>query len=127
MSQLTQPRSQFQIGGLQVAIVVCTLATAFIHLYAGIQPDEDLGFLFFLKGLVYLGLLAAFFMPRFASRHHKISFLLMGYALFNVMLWLIFGQLYDLVGYIANAIEMVLAVLAFYEGARSLRLRSMSF
>ena len=123
MSQLTQPRSQNEIGALQIAIVVCTVMAAFIHLYAAIQPDEDLGFWLFLNGAGYLGLLTIFFMPRFTEWHDKISFLLMGYALLTIVLWFIFGQSYDFVGYIANSVEIVLAVLALYEGCRAWRLR----
>jgi hypothetical protein len=123
MSQLTQPRSRGEIGALQIAIVVCAVMAAFIHLYASVQPGEDLGFWFFLNGAGYLGLLTIFFMPRFAAWHDKISFLLMGYALLTIVLWFIFGQAYDLVGYAANSVEIVLAVLALYEGCRSRRLR----
>jgi hypothetical protein len=127
MSQIGQERSPIQIGALQVAITVCTLTIAFMHLYAGVQPDEDFRFWFLLNGLGYLSLLTIFFLPRFAPRHHKISFLLMGYALFTILLWFVLGRPDGLVGYVTNAIELVLAVLAFYEGWRVLRVRSMSF
>ena len=123
MSQLTQPRSHLEIGALQIAIAVCTIMAAFIHLYAAIQPEEDLGFWLFLDGAGYLGLLTIFFMPRYKTWHDKISFLLMGYALLTIVLWFIFGRSYDLVGYTANSVEIVLAVLALYEGCRAWRLR----
>ncbi len=126
MIQITQGRSPIQIGALQVAITVCTLATAFMHLYAGVLPDEDFRFWFLLNGVGYLGLLSVFFLPRFAPRHHKVSFLLMGYALFTVLLWFVLGQPDGLVGYVTSAIELVLAVLAFYEGWRVLRVRSIT-
>ena len=127
MRQVTQGRSLMQIGALQVVITVCTLATAFVRLYAAAQPDEEFRFWFLLNGLGYLALLTIFFMPRFAARHHVISFLLMGYALLTIVLWFVLGRPDEIVSYVSNAIELVLAVLAFYEGWRTLRLRSVSF
>ena len=126
MSQITQGRSPIQIGALQIAITVCTLAAAFMHLYAGVWPDEEFRFWFLLNGVGYLGLLSAFFLPRFAPRHHKVSFLLMGYALFTILLWFVLGWPDGPVGSVTNAIELVLAVLAFYEGWRVLRFRSIT-
>src|SRR2546421_4441981 len=116
MSQITQEHSPTQIGALQVAIAVCISAIAFIHLYVSALPYEDMRFWFFLHGLGYLSLLTVFFLPRFASRHHMISFLLMGYALLSIVLWFLLGQPDELVCDTTNAIELVLAVLAFYEG-----------
>lgn len=63
MSQVTQERGPVQIGALQVAIAVCILATAFMHLYAAIQPDEDFRFWFLPEGLGYVGLFIAFSAP----------------------------------------------------------------
>lgn len=121
MSQISQQSTRIQIGALQVAITVCVLVTAFVHLYMAIQPDEDFRFLFLLDGLGYLGLLTTFFLPRFAPRHHALSFLLTGYALLTIILWFIFGQPDALVGSIINPIQLLLAVLAFYEGWRIVR------
>ena len=121
MSQISQQSSRVQIGALQVAIAVCILATAFLHLYAAIQPDEDFRWWFLLNGLGYLGLLTVFFLPRFAPRHYGISFLLMGYAVFTIVFWFMLGSPDEMVGYITNGIELVLAVLAFYESWRALR------
>ena len=56
-----------------------------------------------------------------------ISFLLMGYALLSIVLWFLLGQPDELVCYTTNAIELVLAVLAFYEGWRALRVRAIHF
>ena len=79
---------------------------------------------FLLNGLSYLSLLTVFFLPRFAPRHHKISFLLMGYALLSIAVWFVLGQPDQIIGYITNAIELVLAVFAFYEGWRWYALRA---
>jgi hypothetical protein len=127
MSQVTQERSSIQIGALQVAIAVCTLATAFMHLYVATQPYEEFRFYFLLDGLGYLGLLTVFFLPHFASRHHVISFRLMWYALLTVVLWFVLGQPDEIVGYTITAIDLVLAVLALYEGRRTLRVGPMNF
>jgi hypothetical protein len=127
MSQIAQQGTRAQIGALQVAIAVCTLATAFVQLYAAALPDEECRFWFLLNGLAYLGLLTVFFLPRFAPRHHLISFLLMGYALLTIVLWFVLGQPDEITGYMISAMELVLAVLAFYEGCRVLRIRSSHF
>jgi hypothetical protein len=127
MHQIFQQISRVQIGALQVAIAVCALATAFMHLCVAIQPGEDYRFWFLLNGLAYSGWLTVFFLPRFAPKHHMISFLLTGYALLTIVLWFILGQPDQIAGYIINAIELVLAVLAFYEGWRVLRVGSPHF
>jgi hypothetical protein len=127
MQQIFQQISRIQVGALQVAIAVCGLATAFMHLLAAIQPGEDFRLWFLLNGLAYLGWLTVFFLPRFAARHHMISFLLMGYALLTIVLWFMLGQPDQLTGYVINAIDLVLAVLAFYEGWRVLRVGSLRF
>ena len=82
---------------------------------------EDYRFWFVLAGSGYLGLLTIFFLPRFAPGHPLISFLLMGYALLTIVLWYILGQPDALVAFIINPVELLLAVLAFYEGWRMLR------
>jgi hypothetical protein len=123
MSQVSQQDSRFQISALQVGIAVCTLATAVIHLYIGIQLSNSFCLWFLLNGLGYLALLTVFFLPRFAPRHHKISFLLMGYALFTIVLWFVLGRPNELVSVITSAMTLVIAVLAFYEGTRALRIR----
>jgi len=124
MSQTLQHASRVQVGALQVAIAACTLAAAFIHLCMATSPNGDFRFWFLLNGLGYLGFLAVFFLPRFAPRHHTISFLLMGYALLTILLWFVFGQPDEIVGSVTTAIEPVLAVLALYEGLRVLRVRA---
>ncbi len=124
MTQTTQNPRPIQIGALQVAITVCLLATTFINLYVSALPYESKRFWFLLNGLAYLSLLTAFFLPRLAPRHHMISFLLMGYALLSVVLWFVIGQPDQIIGYITNAIGLVLAVLAFYEGWRWYALRA---
>jgi hypothetical protein len=121
MHQITQEHSPIQIGALQVAIAVCLLATTFINLSTSMLPYENMRFWFLLDGLGYLSLFTVFFLPRFAPKHHMISFLLMGYALLSIVLWFILGQPDEIVGYITNPIGLVLAVLAFYEGWRALR------
>jgi hypothetical protein len=125
MSQVSQQDSRVQISALQVAIAVCTLAIAFTHLYIGIQLNQISCFWFLLNGLGYLGLLTVFFLPRFALGHDRISFLLMGYALFTIILWFVLGRPNELVSFITSAMTLVLAVLAFYEGVRVLRIRKL--
>jgi hypothetical protein len=49
----------------------------------------------------------------------------MGYALFMIILWFVLNRPDEIVCSITNAIELVLAVLAFYEGARVLHVRKL--
>jgi len=121
MHQILQRGGRGRIGALQVAITVCTLTIAFVYLYLAILPDEDYRFWFVLDGSGYLGLLTIFFLPRFAPRHLLISFLLMGYALLTIVIWYVLGQPDALVASVINPVELLLAVLAFYEGWRMLR------
>lgn len=120
MHQILQQGGRIRIGALQVAITVCTLTVAFVYLYLAILPEEDYRFWFVLNGLGYLGLLTIFFLPRFAPRHLLISLLLMGYALLTIVLWYVLGQPDALVASVINPIELLLAVLAFYESWRVL-------
>ena len=127
MHQIWQQGGRIRIGALQVAIAVCTLTIAFVYLYLAILPDEDYRFWFGLDGLGYLSLLTIFFLPCFAPRHLLISFLLMGYALLMIGLWYVLGQPDALVASVINPVELLLAVLAFYEGWRMLRVGMLPF
>ena len=122
MHQIWQQGGRIRIGALQIAIAVCTLTIAFVYLYLAILPDEDYRFWFVFDGLGYLGMLAIFFLPRFAPGHLLISLLLMGYALLTIVLWDILGQPDALVASVINPVELLLAVLAFYESWRVLHI-----
>jgi hypothetical protein len=121
---LQQPRTYQRLTGLQIAVTICTVSVASMRLYGVVLPDVEwhLRVLLFLHGLAFLWLLAMLFLPRFASQHHMVSFVLAGYAWLSVILWIFFGQAHDIVGYVTASIESVLSVFAFYEGCRTLRL-----
>jgi len=127
MHQIFQQNTRIQIGALQVAMTFCTLVIALLHLYLAVQPDEAFRFWFILNSLGYLGLLTVFFLPRFVAQHHRVSFMLAGYALLTIVLWFIFGQPDALIASVINPLELVLAVLAFYEGWRVLHMGSTNF
>jgi hypothetical protein len=120
---LQQPRTYQRLSGLQIVVIVCTLSAASMRFYGAALPDEEwyLRVLFLAHGLAFLWLLALLFLPRFASQHHMVSFVLAGYAWMSVMLWIFFGLAYDFVGYVMASIEAVLSVFSFYEGCRTLR------
>ena len=108
-----------RIGGLQVGIILLTVATAVIHFSRNLPNPA-----FILNGLGYLGLLAALYLsiPFFASRRSLVRYVLMGYAALTIIAWIIMGDknlATGYVGYIAQVIEIVLMVLLWLENQRA--------
>ncbi len=96
----------------QYGIILLTLATAFLHL----KLFPDIGFI--LNGLGYLGLLGAYFLPIpfFQSRHKLVWWVLVGYTLLTIILWVIMGDKQfvagtsSALGYYVKAIEVLLLI-----------------
>jgi hypothetical protein len=116
--------SNTKITGLQIGIIVLTVATALIHLSLNF-PNFDV--MFTLNGLGYLGLLTALFlpMPLFTSRRGLIRFVLMAFAAVAIIAWIAIGEKDISKGYIAylgytdKIIEIVLIILLWLENQRS--------
>lgn len=100
-----------QFGGLQVGIIVLTLATAVMH-FILIFPDP----LFILNALGYVALLAALYLPipQLGGYRPWVRWLLLGYTALTIVLWLAIGAR-GLYAYIDKAIEVVLIVLLWLE------------
>jgi hypothetical protein len=101
------------LTGKHYAIILATLATAFLHLslLAQMGPDPIA-----LNGLGYLALLGAYFlpMPFFQQRHRLVWWALMGYTVLTFVLWIILGDknfvagTSSAIGYYAKAAELFL-------------------
>lgn len=101
------------LTGKHYGIILSTLATAFLHL--SLFPDIG----FSLNGLGYIGLLGAYFLPIpfFQQRHKLVWWVLVGYTLLTIILWVILGNkefvagTSSAIGYYAKVAEV--ALLAF--------------
>ena len=105
------------LGIKHYGIILFTLATAVLHL----KLIPDIGFT--LNGLGYLGLLGAYFLPIafFQSRHKLVWWVLFGYTLLTIILWVIMGEMqFDaspgaMIGYYAKAAEVALLILLWID------------
>lgn len=102
-----------QLTGKHYGIIISTLATAVLHL----SLFPRLGFdPIFLNGFGYLGLLGAYFLPIsfFQQRHKLVWWVLMGYTVLTIVLWVILGDMQfvagttSAIGYYAKAAEIFL-------------------
>jgi len=106
---MDQTKTQF--GLLQIGILVLTVATAIIHLTL-VFPSP----MFILNGLGYLVLLAALFLPipQLAGYHRLVRWVLLGYTLLTVVLWVVMGSRIP-IAYVAKVIEVVLILLLWLD------------
>jgi hypothetical protein len=113
--QSDQVQSQkVEIGGLQIGIIVLTLATAIVHLV--ILNLESIDILFTLNGLGFLGLLALYFLPiPIAQKNHNlVRWALMAYAAVSILAWVLVGSP-SVLGFADKAIEVVLIILLWLD------------
>jgi len=102
-----------KLTGKHYGIIICTLATALLHL----SLFPKLGFdPIFLNGFGYLALLGAYFLPIpfFQQRHSLVWWALFGYTLLTIILWIILGDKHfvpgtsSAIGYYAKTAEVIL-------------------
>lgn len=100
---------------IRAGIIVLTVATALTHISL-LFPDP----VFILNGLGYLGLLGALYLPipMLVPYRRQIRWLLIGYTLLTIGLWLAFGSRI-LIGYLNKLNEVVLVALLLLEQRRS--------
>lgn len=113
--QSDQVQSQkVEIGGLQIGIIVLTLATAIVHLV--ILNLESIDILFTLNGLGFLGLLALYFLPiPIAQKYHNlVRWAFMAYTAVSILAWVIVGSPSAL-AITDKAIEVVLIILLWLD------------
>ncbi|MEX2546991.1 MAG: hypothetical protein WD830_04290 [Chloroflexota bacterium] len=108
MSVIEGPRTPVAIG-LRVAIVVLTLATAYIHYTLG-----SMMFVFNAAGYVVLAAAMVTPLPIFARYRWWIRGALLGWTVVTILGWVMFGARFDL-AYFSKAIEVVLIVLLVVE------------
>jgi len=100
-----------QVGGVQIGIILTTLATAAIH-FSLLFPDA----LFILNGLGYLAFLGAYFLPIDVAKkyHNLIRWLFIAFTFTTIVAWVAIGDKSwpaGSLGYVTKLIEIVLIVL----------------
>ncbi|RPJ24944.1 MAG: hypothetical protein EHM33_16110 [Chloroflexi bacterium] len=101
-------------------IILSNLATAILHI--SLWPD----IMFTLNGLGYLGLLGAYFLPIpfFQQRRSLVWWVLVGYTLLTIILWVVMGDkefvagTSSATGYYAKAAEVILLAFLFADKPR---------
>ena len=109
------------LTGKHYGIILCALATAYLHLT--LYPD----IMFTLNGLGYIGLLGAYLLPiAFFQQNHKLVWwALVGYTALTIILWVVMGEK-DFnaspsapIGYYAKAAEVLLLVFLWADKPKS--------
>ena len=110
-----------KLTGIRYGIILCALATAYLHLT--LYPD----IMFTLNGLGYLGLLGAYLLPIafFQQKHNLVWWALVGYTALTIILWVVMGEK-DFnasptapIGYYAKAAEALLLVFLWADKPKS--------
>lgn len=110
-----------KLSGKHYGIILSNLATAFLHIT--LFPD----IVFTLNGVGYLGLLGAYFLPipLFQERHRLVWWVLVGYTLLTIILWVVMGDKQfvagtsSAIGYYAKAAEVILLVFLWADKPKS--------
>lgn len=103
---------QTRFGALQMGILLLALATAIIHLVLAI-PENMI--MFYLNGLGYLGLTAAYLLPQFKQWRGLVRWALMGFAAVTVIGWVAIGMRVP-IAYVDKIIELALIGLLWVDG-----------
>ena len=100
-----------KMGTLQLGIILIAIIAAIVHITL-IFPDV----MFILNGLGYLGLTGALFLalPFFKDHRSLVRYVLMGYTLLTVILWVAIGER-SFVGYGTTLLEVVLIVMLWLD------------
>lgn len=104
-----------KLSGTQIGILVSGLVTAFLHIYLATKIGVFDPIV--LNGVGYIGLLGAYFLPipLFQQRHKLVWWVLVGYTILTIILWVVLGNknfVFDFsspaIGYYAKAAELFL-------------------
>lgn len=106
-----------KLTGTRIGIIITNLATAFLH--ATLFPD----IVFTLNGLGFAGLLGAYILPIpfFQQRKNLVWWVLVGYTVLTMVLWVIMGEkaftpgTSSATGYYAFVAELIMLVLLWIE------------
>ncbi len=109
-----------KITGMQIGIIVLTIATALIHLVlAFVYPDPQMMVLFILNAAGFLILLVAYFLPQLAGYRNITRWLLIAFAAVTIIgYFVVNGVKMDPLGLITKAIEVALIVLLWLDGRK---------
>jgi hypothetical protein len=107
-------RTQAQIGGLQIGIIVLTIATALVHLGLGLATPD---IIFILNGLGYLALVGALYLPiaPLAPYRALVRWVLVAFAAVTIVGWIVIGDKSLIIGYPTKVAEVILIVLLVTE------------
>ena len=99
---------------LRACIIGLAIVAALIHISL-LFPDP----VFIMNGLGFLGLLGALYLPipQLAGWRRQIRWLLIGYTLLTIALWVAFGSRIP-IAYISKAAEVLLVVCLLIENRR---------
>jgi phosphate/sulfate permease len=111
---MTTTQKATQFGMLQIAIILLTVATAFIHLVLGIPNNLPM---FILNGIGYLVLVVALYLPQLRQYQSYTRWALIAFTAVTVLGWVFIGER-NMIAYLDKIIEMALIVCLFLEGRR---------
>jgi hypothetical protein len=107
-----------RLGALQWAVVLLTIATAFIHIWLALQFPTGIDPVFMLNGLGYLTLLALLYLPIGALARYRaiIRWVLIAYTATTVILWL-FPSIgaRSPIAYVTKTIEVALIICLWFD------------
>jgi phosphoglycerol transferase MdoB-like AlkP superfamily enzyme len=107
-----------KVSGLQVGIIVLTLATAAIHFALGVVfPDPMFTPLFILNALIYLALMVVYLLPQLAAYHNLIRWVFIAFTAVTVVAYFVFnsGNFMNPIGLLTKVIEIALIVLLWLD------------
>jgi len=102
-------------------IIISSLTTAFLHL--SLYPDFGYFDWVVLNGFGSIALLSAYFLPIpfFQKRHATVFWMMFGYAVLTIILWVVFGDKTftfastAAIGYYAKTAELALLVFLWFD------------
>ena len=103
------------LGPLQFAIIILTIATALIHILIAI-PDNLV--MFYLNGIGYLALATALYLPQLKKQQGLIRWVFIAYTAVTIIAWVVIGER-NTIAYIDKLIEVVLIILLLIEGRQA--------
>ena len=127
MSQSRISSATLRIQPLEVAIIVLTGATAFLHVSAALSSNAPLHFplpgLFYLNAAGYLFLIWLLYLPALHPFQRYIRWLLILYVATTIFAWVALGDR-DMDGFLDKGIEGALLILLLVEEWRAIQQRT---
>jgi hypothetical protein len=117
--KVTMREKQPYLNSIAYGVIILTLTTALVHLALSFQFPEGPDPVFLLNAIGYLALLVAIYAPppSLAPFRSTLCWVLIGYTLLTIALWLFFGA-NSLVAYFVKVVEVGLILLLWTETRR---------